>query len=324
LHALRHSGIVVLMTNESAPNIGLFGGERYVAPSTGAVFHVAETNLAFGHGDDAQRAAAAVEREEREELFYHDAREAYRADIAYPLGYFGLQTCFANSWARLSDEDFSTALKERTTVVRITRGNHTPADAEDPKALTELLADVRLEDDPLQVATALYNIYLQQPYSAYAPPKYPFGAFIYTTRPDIKGIQLHFDSPQRGSNPFADSELRHREFAAMLEDIAVNHPDAQKFLAGTWLFKIPGFRQLFPPDIQLGPPPQLRMAGDSLWGQFLNRDGEIHNRLRRIFTNKVYAANTTKDLLQAFPAPVLFTNDDIRKYYEYYKTARNA
>jgi hypothetical protein len=63
----------------------------------------------------------------------------------------------------------------------------------------------------------------------------------------------------------------------------------------------------------------MRFADVSLWGQFIDRYGNLNERVYSKFINDVEAAQTTKDLVNAFPYKVLMVKDPIKKYYDFYR-----
>lgn len=62
----------------------------------------------------------------------------------------------------------------------------------------------------------------------------------------------------------------------------------------------------------------MSFNGDSLWGQFIDRNGNTNTRVYDQFMSAIKEADTLDDLLKAFPFKVLQANDPIATYYEYY------
>jgi hypothetical protein len=62
----------------------------------------------------------------------------------------------------------------------------------------------------------------------------------------------------------------------------------------------------------------MDFGGNSVWGQFLDSNGNVNQRVYDQFFEAVSRADSLDDLLAAFPYKTLKAEDPISKYYDYY------
>lgn len=236
----------------------------------------------------------------------------------YPLDYFSVQVAFANKFATISQKPFSGILLEKTSLYRCVTGI-VPANYEVPQSWKGVLREAYLEATTEELTQALYDSYVSQPHSAYAPPTSgEHGAWSYRLFPEKQAVQLHFTPLIRGESPLTRKQLAgHRAtLGQMLNKVQGDNPDVTRVIAGSWLLSTQSFRSLLPLDIQLTDitGPEMFFGGESLWGQFLDRDGQVKHALYRNFIASITSAQTVDQLMQAFPYRVLFSEDSITKY----------
>ena len=56
-----------------------------------------------------------------------------------------------------------------------------------------------------------------------------------------------------------------------------------------------------------------------IWGQFINSDGQVNEKMEYCFLHKVNAANSVGELLQCFEYKILFTTTAIENFYNHFK-----
>lgn len=297
---------------ETRPNLQLLEGQQLVYLTRAKI---ATTQFAFGYADFASRYADFVGQH------WETAPEhpTHINNIVYPLGYFAAQVSFAQKWVGLTGDSMEETLRNRTALCRVITNDKNPK--EDNFGLwNTALRNTRRCASTKDLTIDLYKAYCDQPFSHHQDVAQAFNAFSYDYRETDQTIQLHFDNPKRGESPLSANSLpqRQAEFKALLENVQAEHPEARRFIVGTWLFEHPGFRSLFPVDIALGEPPVFSLQGNSLWGQFVNSAGKVNQRAYNSFINALQKSRTVDALMEAFPYKVLFTNDEIGKYYEFY------
>lgn len=241
-------------------------------------------------------------------------------DPQYPQGYFDVQVEFAKRWSEIAGEDIAETLLHKTALYRAITAEK-PTEDTSPLVWAAFL-NGRSPAEVANISERLYDVYAQQPHSRYVPPQNRFGMFGYEIYQDRNAVKLHIDNPRRGISPLAPEHLRerHTEFKAMLEEIQHTHSEITTFLTGSWVYSTEKFRNLLPPNVETKDLMSLDMffGGNSLWGQFINKDGELNERLAHEFLKGIRKADSLQDLIDAFPRRTIFTQGAIERYYEHY------
>jgi RimJ/RimL family protein N-acetyltransferase len=247
--------------------------------------------------------------------------------LTHPFGYFDAQVQFAQKWAHISGEDFATVLLEKTALHRRIFMQARPQNG-DTHEWSALLAGLNKDTDSETVSSALYEAYASKPYSKYdATPRR--SALGYDYQPDSKTVKIHFTNPERGKNPFSEENLalRRQEFRHLLEEVSERHPDAQLLMSASWLRSTKSYRSLSPPNIaeqQDLMSTTMSFSGDSVWGQFIDRNGNLNQRVYDQFVTSLQKAETIDELLGAFPYKTIMAKDPIDKYFQYYGVGKDA
>lgn len=252
--------------------------------------------------------------------------------LQYPYEYFHSQVSFAVAWAHLSGESLEQTLLEKTALyVKLTDAKLKTPDDLDPR-WQEFVSIIQNEDSADTITSSYFFLYQNQPQSEYQDPISPendgkhFGFFGFDYYPHNamnegkNTIKVHFFNPV----PRGDKSGLHAEFSAdrqkdlkrMFEFIKQQHPEAEEVVGGSWLYNLPSYRLSFPTAFtenmyRLVPPGfdymafpsrgNLTFSGDSVWGQFLNRNGGVRAETYATFLENVHSAETIEDLLNAFP-----------------------
>jgi hypothetical protein len=216
----------------------------------------------------------------------------------YPQGWFKVQLLYADRWAEITGESVAAARERRTSLITAL-------------GQTANLATASADE--------LYGQYLALPHTDYAP-SHRFGAFDYAYLSEST-VKLHFENPQRGTNPLSAAAFtaRRSDLKNLFIDVKDNHPDAQWVDSCSWVRSLPNYQALFPPD--LDPPencmrPDMRYGEYYVWSQFIDRYGQTNERIAGAFLDNVARAQTTEALVAAFPLPALRVHDPIKKYYQ--------
>lgn len=144
--------------------------------------------------------------------------------------------------------------------------------------------------------------------------------FGYDYWPQQRTVRIHFGSSPDGLALRPESTgARMAELQAIVAEVLNQHPEAA-FVRGTsWLYHIPAYRRLFPPNYvaALAPVGYLHPF-TALWGQFLDRFGELKPALSEPFIRIMSTAETLDQLNAAFLVPVLATTGSFREFRRHY------
>lgn len=133
------------------------------------------------------------------------------------------------------------------------------------------------------------------------------GCFAYSRiAPDQVRLHFHTD-PAAPVSALAASQApaRRQELAALLASLCRAGP-ATRVTGGSWLYGIEAYRRLFPPAYLASarpvPPPWQRLP---LWGQLLDRHGQVRPPAQARLLKGLEAAASIADLDRCFAFPVL-------------------
>ena len=150
-----------------------------------------------------------------------------------------------------------------------------------------------------------------------------FGCFsyVYPWRGTNK-LRLHFENretSEHGALSKARMTCRKSELSAMFRYVQTNHPDVETVRGGSWLYNIPAYLRLFPPDyVKTAKPVGYETQFWALWGQFVARKGSIRQPAATQFLECLDNQKTVEDCLQCFPYQVLRPECPIGVFYDFY------
>jgi hypothetical protein len=180
----------------------------------------------------------------------------------------------------------------------------------------EFLAGYQATADPLEWTHAFYLSHARQ----YSP--HPYGCFRYHYNPETRTAGLHFgnlDTSGHGALSRAQRPERIRELTAMFSDIRRVHPEAEAFAGSSWLYNLPGYQALFPPEyIATMIPTRPRFTYMDVWGQFLNGKWDARAAPSREFAANIDQSTNRADLEASFPFSPLLVQGPIRYFYAFY------
>lgn len=150
-----------------------------------------------------------------------------------------------------------------------------------------------------------------------------WGCFAYEYHPEIQAVHLHFsnqDTSMYGPLSHHRIDVRTSELRAMFQQIQQKHPDASLVQGGSWLYNLESYRRLFPqPFGQAAQKEQMfTLSGRNIWGQFLRRDGSVHQERKSLFLGRVSQLQRIEDYPECFPYPNVLTEAPIQLFYEFY------
>lgn len=115
-------------------------------------------------------------------------------------------------------------------------------------------------------------------------------------------------------------DVRASELHAMFQQIKQRHPDARVVQGGSWLYNWEAYRRLFPPAF--GQAAEIEkmftLTGRNVWGQFLRRNGDIHQETMTWFLERVSQLKRMEDYPHCFRYPNVRTEAAIQLFYEFY------
>ena len=88
---------------------------------------------------------------------------------------------------------------------------------------------------------------------------------------------------------------------------------------GSWLYNIPTYLRLFPPDyVKTAKPVGYETMFWALWGQFIGRKGSIRQSTASQFLDCLSRQKTVDGCLQCFPYQVLRPECSVETFYDFY------
>jgi hypothetical protein len=150
----------------------------------------------------------------------------------------------------------------------------------------------------------------------------PFGCFSYSYEPQTRTVRLHFadrDASAVGPLSAERQGVRHAELTALFAAVRRNIPTAEAVRGRSWLYNLDAYRRLFPPAyLRTALPVAPEFQFMSLWGQFLDRHGDVRPEPRAAFLQRIAAATTLEALSCSFPLPVRAPCCPIGYFYAFY------
>lgn len=237
--------------------------------------------------------------------------------MRYATQFFDLQLRFARTVAALSELPLGQCLLEYTNLyVRFGLGRD--FDPAHP-IWQEYLDGLRGGDGDGEWT---YRFYLARP-EAPAPPAITAtrGCFSYA-RVSAERIRLHFRNAETGGrSPLEAGQVGRRlaDLTALFEHVKRSGPPPARVLGSSWLYNVAAYRRLFPASYvasaRVMPGRFQRMP---LWGQFVNRRGEVRASMARPFVESLARQSRLEDLGQCFPFQVLAVDAPVRDFYAFY------
>jgi hypothetical protein len=236
---------------------------------------------------------------------------------AYAEAFFDLQLLFARRVTVLSGLPFTRALLEYTNLyVRFGLGRDF-----DPAHPTwrAYLAGLPDTDDGREWT---YRFYLTRR-QASAPPATvaTVGCFSYA-RLDGDRIRLHFQNAETdGRSPLGIERRGQRlaDLAALFAHVKRTLGQPVQVVGGSWLYNLEAYRRLFPASyLATAHVIDRRFQHMPLWGQFLNRYGELKECMTRQFLERLECQSSSDSLDQCFPFQVLSVKASVLEFYDFY------
>jgi hypothetical protein len=104
----------------------------------------------------------------------------------------------------------------------------------------------------------------------------------------------------------------------MFRAIAERHPEATTVRGGSWLYNLPAYALLFPPEYLRKTRPVARFQAADRWGQFLDRHGQVREAMASAFLACIERQVSLEGLVGCFPYPVLAPECSIAHFYAFF------
>ena len=238
--------------------------------------------------------------------------------MAFAKDFFDLQFAFAETVRDLSGVPLEVALFEHTNLyVRLGFGR---AFDFDHRGWQCYLAGLRDARDGREWT---YRFYLREPEAKTAPSvAATSGCFSYAL-PDEQCVRLHFRNTEVGDcSPLgaARAAQRRAELSALCAHWKPSLSQDTPVVGASWLYNLEAYRRLFPPVyVATATPIQGAFRSMALWGQFINRRGEVRESVAAPFLRALAKASDLGDVGDCFPFQALTARAPASEFYDFYE-----
>ena len=237
--------------------------------------------------------------------------------VGYAKAFFDLQIQFARTVSALSGLSFARALLDYTNFY-IRFGLGRDFDPAHP-VWQEYLAGLRDTSDGREWT---YRFYLTRPQAmAWPAVVATFGCFAYTQLSRDR-IRLHFQNAETDGHSSLGIERRGQrlaDLAALFEHVERTERRSLRVVGASWLYNLDAYRRLFPaPYLATARVLPGRFRHMPLWGQFVNRHGEVKESMARPFLERLGRQSSLESLEQCFSFPVLLVEAPVREFSDFY------
>jgi len=238
--------------------------------------------------------------------------------VTYAKPFFDLQLEFAETVSALSGLPLERAVLDYTNFyIRFGLGRDFDPDHPSWREYLTVLGDTSDRRE------WTYRFYATRAASVVPPGVVAaFGCFSYAWLSDNR-VRLHFHNGQRDSLSPLAAERRDRRLAdltALFASLARSDRAPTRVVGASWLYNIPAYRRLFPESyLATAHPLPNRFRHMPLWGQFLNRHGEVRESMTREFRDRLRRQSNLKDLDGCFPFQVLSLEAPVAEFYDFFE-----
>jgi len=237
--------------------------------------------------------------------------------VIYAKGFFDLQLQFAHAVTVLSGLPVARVLLEYTNFY-IRFGLGRDCDPAHP-IWQEYLAGL---DDTNDDSGWTYRFYLTRPQAMAGPAVVAACGCFFYSRLSHERIRLHFRNAETdGHSPLGIERRGERlvDLAALFEGIKRSERQPLRVVGASWLYNLDAYRRLFPASyLATAHVIHDRFRHMPLWGQFVNRHGEINENMTRPFLECLERQTSLKGLDRCFPFKVLSLEASTGEFYEFY------
>jgi hypothetical protein len=167
-----------------------------------------------------------------------------------------------------------------------------------------------------------YRFYLTRPPAIPWPPVVAaFGCFAYA-RLGHNRIRLHFQNAETdGRSPLGiECQGRRRaDLTALFAHVKREETTPPQVVGASWLYNLDAYRRLFPePYLATARATRGRFRHMPLWGQFVDRHGEVKEKMARELRERLGRLTRMEDLDACFPLPMLALEAPALEFYDFY------
>lgn len=233
--------------------------------------------------------------------------------------FLGLQVNFALKASQVTEEPQGLALGKYTGLSRNFDIPFPSQPAESPvwKEYLDILSNA---PDIVEATYAFYQARQKQPSSLEERTK--FGCFYCEAQNKGTLVRIHFNpkEDENGLGPLnkVNRKKRLKELKGLFEFAKANFPLATTVGGFSWLYNIPAYASLFPPEYAQSGKPKEWYASLAIWGQFLKNSGEVRPEIVVPFTSAIARADSWDQLSQSFKYKPLETRCPITNFYDFY------
>jgi hypothetical protein len=218
-------------------------------------------------------------------------------DMVFPKEFIKIQFVFADKVAQILHISFRKALFEYTSIpIRV--GIPFSGLQEENENWQTFIQNIQSKDD-FEIA---YKIHCERMKDA-LPMRMQFGCFSFDYLADEKLIKIHFANNDK-TNPDVlsntNQQKRQEELKLMFTQIKIKHPEAEGVVSSSWLYNIEKFKRLFPSEFFENTKVKWDFRSLGIWGQFIDKYGNIKTSEVDQFKIKVDKSITLNDLKEAF------------------------
>ena len=237
--------------------------------------------------------------------------------MAYAKAFFDLQVGFARTVAGLSELPLGFSLFAYTNLfVRFGLGRRPDESA---AGWQEYVAGLSGAGD---VSEWTYSFYLRRAQLDSSPALVAsVGCFGYG-RLDGDRIRLHFrnaETDEHGPLGIARRDRRIAELRALFEHAKRTEDQSVRVVGASWLYNLEAYRRLFPPSyLATAQVLRDRFQRMPLWGQFLDRNGDVNEHLAQPFRARLQRQMGVEGLEHCFPFQVIGVEAPISEFCDFY------
>ena len=234
----------------------------------------------------------------------------------YAKAFFELQLDFAETVSGLSGLPLARTVLEYTTFY-IRFGLGRDFDPAHPR-WQEYLTGLR---DAADRQEWTYRFYESRPDPPPPGVVATFGCFSYAWLSSDR-VRLHFHDAERDGLSALGRQRRDRrlaDLAALFASLKHSAGKPVRVVGASWLYNIAAYRRLFPASyLATARVLQHRFRHMPLWGQFVNRYGEVRQDVACQFRDRLRRHSSLQDLDSCFPFQVLSLEAPAVEFYDFY------
>jgi len=237
--------------------------------------------------------------------------------MVFSKDFFDLQFAFAERVRDLSGVSLEVALFESTNFyVRLGFGRDFKANH---PGWQSYLSGLREARDGREWT---YRFYLREPEVRTAPSvAASFGCFSYAVR-DAGHVRLHFRSAEADDcSSLGASRIgqRRADLSALCAHWKPGLSRDTPVVGASWLYNLQAYRRLFPPGyVSTARPIRGAFRSMALWGQFVDRRGEVRSPAAAAFRSALGRASSSGDLDACLPLQPLTVTASVGEFRDFY------